>query len=390
MNEWTSNKLSDEHKTKSSKSTQDNHSKSSTNNNTSPSQSNNHIYQRKPAEARLPTDTDDSYCKYHKTHNHGWTHCRKNPITQNNKSNSNNQSQQPREDINNIEERQDPSDDSSGIIRDEELYEMDAPALLNTSTPTDNSTTTNFFSTTPSNSSKCIENWKIVMFNDDFIPPSSDKTEDFVPEILCAIDKSIATTTNKKTFLSLLDTGASTSILVESTLPYTLRTHCKIDPTGSCTWHTKAGTFTTSKIITFAFHLPQFHSTNTITYTFKVDSTSTNSPSKYPIIMGRDLCRKLGLQFNFNTTPPTITFNNISTPMSNHTSWTRKKNNSSYMLTQATISNKNSSTSTINDTIASDNNNNFSETIKIITDTPVTSNRTIEDANAVLVTTSDR
>jgi hypothetical protein len=141
-----------------------------------------------------------------------------------------------------------------------------------------------------------------------------DKAEDFVPEVLCLAYKSIASS-EKKPFRTLIDSGTSTSILVEDSLPYALRACCK-------PWHTKAGMFKTSKIIMLAFHLPQFLPRRTITHSFKVDSTPSKNPPKYPIIMGRDLCLKLGLSMNFSTTTPTLTWDDMVIPMSPQGSWT--------------------------------------------------------------------
>jgi hypothetical protein len=348
------------------------------------------ISQHRPAEARLSTDTDETYCKYHKTHSHGWNRCRKNTTTQNTSTNPENR---PKEESHIIQESEEASDDHSGIIRDdEELYQMEVvPDDSMQSIPT-------IITPTSSNVTDVQKDRKIVESLDAF-PYKSDSSEDFVPEILCLVDESIATSENRRLFRSLLDTGTSTSLLVENSLPDCLHKYCVPDPTGYKTWHTKAGTFKTSKMITLHFRLPQFHLHQPIVFSFKVDSTTTKLPTKYPFIMGRDLCFKLGLNFNFNSNPPTITCNNTSINMTLvQNPWTRggraEKEHHCFLLPEPhnTI-HKNHLQLPMQQQISNlsivrlfSNIATHLKTSKIIANFHDT-NKTIEDANAALVST---
>jgi hypothetical protein len=153
-----------------------------------------------------------------------------------------------------------------------------------------------------------------------------DKAKDFVPEVLSLVYKSIASSEKKPFRSTLVDSGTSTSILVEDSLPHALRARCKPDLNGSRTWHTKAGMFKMSKTVTLMFRLPQFHPPQAITHSFKVDLNPSKNPPKYPINMVRDLCLKLGLSLRFNTTPPTIAcWDDMIIPMSPQGSWMQDK-----------------------------------------------------------------
>jgi hypothetical protein len=250
---------------------------------------------------------DETYCKYHKTHSHGWNHCRKNLANQNTNNNLNNHSSK---EANHIEESQEVPDNNSGIIHNEEdsskeIYNMEIEEKEKESESNSPLVSQlSGLSDTHRNLSRILE------FHDKV----SDKAEDFTPEVLCLVCQSIATD-KKKLFRSLLDNGTSTSILAENSPPEFLRKYCVPDPTGNKTWHTKAGTFTMSKAIALHFQLPQFRFHKPILFTFEIDTTTTQSPTTYPFILGRDILIKLGINFNLKSNPPTITCNNTSINM---------------------------------------------------------------------------
>jgi hypothetical protein len=273
---------------------------------------------------------DDTYCKYHKTHNHGWTHCRKKPAVQN--SNPSGSRSRGNEESHQMEEIHENPEENSGIIHDkeedsdEEFYNMDAVEGEEEEKEAD---PVSLFDSQSSLMSQTHRNLQRIVESRGIAP---DKAEDFVPEVLSLVYKSIASRLEKP-FCTLVDSGTSTSILVEDSLPHALRACCKPDPKGSRTWHTKAGTFRTSKTVTLAFCLRQFRPRRTITHSFKVDSNPSKNPPKYPIIMGRDLCLKLGLALSFNTTPPAITWDDMIVPMSHQGSWTQDKIAFHHLLT---------------------------------------------------------
>jgi hypothetical protein len=92
-------------------------------------------------------------------------------------------------------------------------------AVLDESTQSDDLDPDHPLDSQPSDLHVAYRNWKIVENNGKSVYV---KAEDFVPEVLCLAYKLI-TSREKRAFYSLLDTGTSTSILVESSLPYALR-----------------------------------------------------------------------------------------------------------------------------------------------------------------------
>jgi hypothetical protein len=187
--EQSNNKSHHSNKSRSRKNGQDPSSKLESSN-APPSHSNKPNFQCKPAEARISTDTDDTYCKYHKTHNHGWAHCRKNPAVQN--SNSSGSRSRGNEESHQMEEIHETPEENSGIIRDKEedsnkeFYNMDVVEGEEEEKEAD---PVSPFDSQSSVISQTHRNIQRIVESGGIAP---DKAKDFVPEVLSLVYKSIA------------------------------------------------------------------------------------------------------------------------------------------------------------------------------------------------------
>ena len=104
----------------------------------------------------------------------------------------------------------------------------------------------------------------------------------------------------------LLDSGASASIVHQS---YVRKIDLVRNTSRKASWTTMAGTFRTIAIAHLELELPELNHTAVINAEFHV----TSQESTYDIILGRDLLRSLGLNFNFKEN--TITWEHVSIDM---------------------------------------------------------------------------
>jgi Retroviral aspartyl protease len=110
----------------------------------------------------------------------------------------------------------------------------------------------------------------------------------------------------------LLETGASRSIINYNCLPK--ETKILPVPQGTRTFTTKTGTFTTDGIAQLTIQLPDISTKDNFQTTFSIHKT-TNPNATYAAILGRDMLRKLQIQFDFSSSTPTTKLRNFSLPM---------------------------------------------------------------------------
>jgi len=144
------------------------------------------------------------------------------------------------------------------------------------------------------NLDKCLKVNESFALSDLFNPPKKkQKTHHLSPMTTAKVHCEELGTSSYRKCRVLLDSGSSGSIIVEK-LVKNLRT--KKDT--FMQWHTKAGTFTTTKKCKTTFILDEFYENKEIEWNLYVDSSP--GPHKYDMIVGRDLLSELGITLNFS------------------------------------------------------------------------------------------
>ena len=93
----------------------------------------------------------------------------------------------------------------------------------------------------------------------------------------------------------LLDSGSSASLVNDV---FVKKLNSSSEPPSH--WTTKAGTFKTEKSCLVSICFPELHKDKHVTWKMHVDS-SKQLPSKYDIIIGRDLMQSIGIDLLFST-----------------------------------------------------------------------------------------
>jgi len=106
-------------------------------------------------------------------------------------------------------------------------------------------------------------------------------------------------TQQQKLFKIILDEGTSASLIQEKN-PYQQK-KCKLqkDEQGPTLWKTCCGSFTTTTTINLCYKLIEFTPQGNLVHNFKVDNNHKQNTQEYDIIIGRDIIRDLGVDFNF-------------------------------------------------------------------------------------------
>ena len=104
----------------------------------------------------------------------------------------------------------------------------------------------------------------------------------------------------------LLDSGCGATII-----NHKLLSKLKQKSNTKTRWKTKAGSFNTSKTCKCTLFLPEFHENREIEWTVHVDES--DDPSRYDMILGRDLMEALGMDLCFSQN--LIKWDGATTPM---------------------------------------------------------------------------
>ena len=129
-------------------------------------------------------------------------------------------------------------------------------------------------------------------------PAKKRKLEDFSPVVLALIARPSNIKPSKpgekpvKRLSVLLDSGASKSLVSQSSLPDWVNTTKLSNPTS---WTTAAGQLSTTKEARVNFVLPEFDDQRTI----NIDAHVTTSNMSYSMILGRDVLSQLGIKLDF-------------------------------------------------------------------------------------------
>ena len=257
---------------------------------------------------------DKKWCHYHKSVKHDWSECSKNPNKKSSDKSSQRKSSPPSSSSSSGHRYQTRSQTSrSDSRRNEESHQIDH---------SDDATQQSSKTTSKNNNSDDEEGFyhleeTMELANEDSITKHILDTSDYVPETIFAVISSPSTKT-KRVHRVLLDTGTSVSLIRQAIIPSV--TTLTSDPRGATKWQTRGGTFTTNMVCSLPFQLPEFTPNRTIVHSFRVDPTIKQRENDYDVIIGRDILRKLGLTFDFQSDVPTLIWDEMRIAM-RHT-WT--------------------------------------------------------------------
>ena len=129
--------------------------------------------------------------------------------------------------------------------------------------------------------------------------------QDYVPEIAIGVLADVVTK-RYKYLRALIDSGSSSSIICESSMPDPIKKKIKDDPSGETKWTTKGGTYITTGEANIWFQLTEFAPSRLFKHKFKVDRDAKSA--SYDIILGRDAMKELQFDLLYSENIPKIRF----------------------------------------------------------------------------------
>jgi hypothetical protein len=117
--------------------------------------------------------------------------------------------------------------------------------------------------------------------------------KDYVPEIVISVLADVVTK-RYKYLRALIDSGSSSSIICESSMPEPIKKKIKDDSFGERKWITKVGTYITTREANIWFQLTEFAPSCLFKHKFKVNLDAKSA--SYNIILGCNTMKEL--QFN--------------------------------------------------------------------------------------------
>jgi hypothetical protein len=129
--------------------------------------------------------------------------------------------------------------------------------------------------------------------------------QDYVPEIAIGVLADVVTK-RYKYLRALIDSGSSSSIICESSMPDPIKKKIKDDPSGETKWTTKGGTYITTGEANIWFQLTEVAPSRLFKHKFKVDRDAKST--SYDIILGRDAMKELQFNLLYSENIPKIRF----------------------------------------------------------------------------------
>ncbi len=114
--------------------------------------------------------------------------------------------------------------------------------------------------------------------------------QDYVPEIAIGVLADIITK-RYKYLRALINSGSSSSIICESSMPDPIKKMIKNDPSGETKWTTKGGAYITTREANIWFQLTEFAPSCLFKHKFKVDRDAKSV--SYDIILGCNAMKEL-------------------------------------------------------------------------------------------------